>query len=134
MEEVDRRRLRRVPREDGRDTRKHGVHLRVPVTADEEAQIRAKAEAAGLSVAAYLRNVGLGYPIRGIVDNQQVDRLARINGDLGRLGGLLKMWLANDERLTRFPVQQVEASVHTALEAILTNQLAIQAVMAKVVR
>jgi hypothetical protein len=28
--------------------------------------------------------------------------LARINGDLGRLGGLLKLWLTNDARTAQF--------------------------------
>ncbi|VVE01149.1 conjugal transfer protein TraJ [Pandoraea nosoerga] len=41
-------------------TRKHGRHLRAPVLPDEEAAIKRNAAAAGLSVAAYLRNVGVG--------------------------------------------------------------------------
>jgi hypothetical protein len=47
----------------------------------------------------FLLNVGIGYQVRGIVDNKQVEELARINGDLGRLGGLLKLWLTDDARL-----------------------------------
>ena len=43
-------------------TRKQGRHLRVPVLPEEEAAIKQKAAETGLSVAAYLRNVGLGYP------------------------------------------------------------------------
>ena len=37
----------------------------------------------------------MGYPIRSIVDHHQVEELVKINGDLGRLGGLLKLWLSN---------------------------------------
>lgn len=44
-------------------TRKSGRHLRVPVLPDEEEAIKEKARQAGLSVAAYLRNVGMGYRI-----------------------------------------------------------------------
>ena len=65
---------------------------------EERRQIEANANAAGLSLSTYLMNVGIGYQIRGIVDHKHVEELARINGDLGRLGGLLKLWLTDDER------------------------------------
>jgi hypothetical protein len=55
-----------------------------------------------MSVSAYLLNVGLGYQVRGILDNKRVEELARINGDLGRLGGLLKLWLSDDVRTRQF--------------------------------
>lgn len=83
-------------------TRKRGLHLRVPVLPDEEAAIRSNAAKAGLSVAAYLRNVGLGYEIRGILDYARIADLAKVNDDLGRLGGLLKLWLTNDKRVAGF--------------------------------
>ena len=83
-------------------TRKAGRHLRVPVLPEEEAQIKNNAAAAGLAVAAYLRTVGLGYQVTGILDNQRVEELARINGDLGRLGGLLKLCLTDDIRTLQF--------------------------------
>jgi len=31
-----------------------------------------------------------------------VRELVRVNGDLGRLGGLLKLWLTDDPRTARF--------------------------------
>ena len=37
-------------------------------------------------------------PIRSTVDQAAILELAKINGDLGRLGGLLKMWLTNRDR------------------------------------
>lgn len=76
---------------DLKQTRKHGRHLRVPVLPDEESVIKENAARAGLSVAKYLRNIGIGYRITGIVDNKEVDKLIKINADLGRLGGLLKL-------------------------------------------
>ena len=99
-------------------TRKNGRHLRVPVLPDEEAAIKQNAEAAGLTVAAYLRNVGIGYQIKGIVDNNEVEKLAKINGDLGRLGGLLKLWLTNDERTAHFS----EATIRAVLSRIVDTQ------------
>jgi hypothetical protein len=77
-------------------------HLRVPVFPEEKAEIVQQAAQAGMSVARYLREVGQGYAIRGVVDLEQVRQLARINGDLGRLGGLLKLWLTDDVRTLRF--------------------------------
>jgi hypothetical protein len=76
-------------------------HLRVPVLPEEEAAIKRQAAVAGLSVAAYLRNVGLGYEIHSVLDLQRVDELARINADLGRLGGLMKLWLTNEREAGR---------------------------------
>lgn len=93
-------------------------HLRVPVFPDEEDQIKQNAAAAGSSIAAYLRNVGLGYEVRGILDNRRVEELARINGDLGRLGGLLKLWLTNDARTEAFG----EATIRALLSKIEDTQ------------
>ena len=72
--------------------------LRVPVLPIEEAEIKSKATDAGLTVAEYLRNLGLGYQVPSVIDNRKVDALLKINADLGRLGGLIKLWLTNDKR------------------------------------
>ncbi len=82
--------------------RKYKLHLRVPVEAEEGAIIKDQAEKCGLSAAEYLRRLGLGYEPTSIVDNQKVNELAKINGDLGRLGGLLKLWLSDDRRSAHF--------------------------------
>jgi hypothetical protein len=111
-------------------TRKHGRHLRVPVLPEEEAAIKQNAEAAGMSVAAYLRNIGIGYQIRGIVDNNEVEKLAKVNGDLGRLGGLLKLWLSNDERTANFS----EATIRAVLSRILDTQDLMADTMKSIVR
>lgn len=82
--------------------RKRHHHLRVPVFPNEKEKIEQQARQAGLSIARYLREVGQGYEIKGITDCENVRELARINGDLGRLGGLLKLWLTDDVRTTKF--------------------------------
>ncbi|MEO6823866.1 MAG: conjugal transfer transcriptional regulator TraJ [Nitrosospira sp.] len=106
-------------------TRKHGPHLRVPVLLHEQAAIRRQADAAGLPVAAYLRNIGLGHEVTSVLDYRRVDDLARINGDLGRLGGLLKLWLTNDERLRQVSADEIRA----VLIKIERNQDAMRAIM-----
>jgi hypothetical protein len=103
--------------------------LRVPVFPDEKALIEAQAQRAGMSVARFLREVGQGYRIDGVVDYEQVRELARINGDLGRLGGLLKLWLTNDERTAQFG----EATIRAVLSRIEATQDEMGQVMMNVV-
>lgn len=67
--------------------------LRVVVSATERDRIEQRAMTAGLSVSAFLRAAGLNQPIRSILDHNAVRDLAKVNGDQGRLGGLLKLWL-----------------------------------------
>ncbi len=81
--------------------RRRRQHLRVPVFPEEKDEIEANAKRAGLSVARYLREVGMGYQIKGVMDYHHVRELVRVNGDLGRLGGLLKLWLTDDVRVAR---------------------------------
>ena len=90
-------------------TRKNGRHLRVPVLLSEEIQIKSNAATAGLSIAEYLRRISLGYQIQSSIDKDYVLQLAKINGDLGRLGGLLKLWLTQDKRVAHFDLQTVRA-------------------------
>jgi hypothetical protein len=90
-------------------TRKASPPIKVYCLPEERRQIEANANAAGLSLSTYLLNVGIGYQIRGMVDHKQVEELARINGDLGRLGGLLKLWLTDDERTAQFGKATIRA-------------------------
>ena len=92
--------------------------LRVPVLPIEETEIKGKAMDAGLTVAEYLRNLGLGYQVPSIVDSRQVDSLLKINGDLGRLGGLIKLWLTNDKRTKLIGKSQL----HLTLDSIRNTQ------------
>lgn len=92
-------------------TRKSGRHLRVPVLPEEEAAIKQNAAACGLPVAAYLRNVGLGHLPKGELDQKAILELLRASADLGRLGGLLKMWLSNDDRLGALDVRKLYTDI-----------------------
>ena len=110
-------------------TRKNSTAIRVYCLPEERNLIASKARAAGLSIAAYLRNVGMGYQIRGIIDNAEVEKLAKINGDLGRLGGLLKLWLTNDARTAQYG----ESVIRTVLDRILHTQAKMLEIMKLVV-
>jgi hypothetical protein len=67
--------------------------LKVVVSGEERSRIEDRAKTAGLSISAYLRIAGLGHPIRSAFDHAAIVELATVNGDQGRLGGLLKLWL-----------------------------------------
>ncbi len=84
----------------------------------EDAEIKSKAQDAGLPVAEYLRNLGLGYQVPSVIDNRKVDTLLKINADLGRLGGLIKLWLTNDKRTKLIGKSQL----HLTLDSIRNTQ------------
>lgn len=115
--------------EPGPMTSKRSRHLRVPVLPEEESDIKSSAQAAGLPVAAYLRNVALGYRVTGILDNRRVEELVRVNADLGRLGGLLKLWLTNDERTLHFG----EPTIRAVLSKIEDTQAQLQDLIRSIV-
>ena len=114
-------------------TRKNGRHLRVPVLPDEEEKIKNLAAQAGLSTASYLRNIGLGYETKSVLDLKKVDDLAKVNGDLGRLGGLLKLWLTNKEKVARFGNGVKEPDIRQLLLEIQKNQLQLRQIMQHVI-
>lgn len=78
------------------------------VSADEKNQIKALASRAGMSDSAFLRALGLNTPIRSVVDLDAVTDMVKVNGDLGRVAGLLKLWLAEKRGQGAQPVD-VEA-------------------------
>jgi hypothetical protein len=101
-----------------KQTRKGSTPIRVWVTPDEKAAIEEYARQCGRSTSSFMRILGLGYLPKNIVDNERVEELAKINGDLGRLGGLLKLWLTNDSRTAQFG----ESTIRAALARIETTQ------------
>ena len=79
-------------------TRRASTPIKVYCLPKERELIEENAKAAGMSLSAFLLSVGQGYQVQGITDYERVRELARINGDLGRMGGLLKLWLTDDLR------------------------------------
>jgi len=106
------------------------IQLRVPVLPDEKEAIQRLAASAGLPVAAYLRNLGLQYRIEGILDHEQIETLVHLSADLRRLGGLLKLWLADDPRTLRFG----DATIGALIEQIGANQITLKSTLIAIVR
>ena len=77
------------------EVRSRNRPLKVYVTENERTALAEAARSAGLSVSDFLRRVGLGVRVRSLLDQDHVREVMRARADLGRLGGLLKMWLAD---------------------------------------
>jgi len=76
------------------ESRDRNRPLKVFVSERERAEIEMRAAATGLSVSAYLRNLGLGFQPHSTLDQEAVLALLKVNADQGRLGGLFKFWLS----------------------------------------
>ncbi len=112
-----------------KQTRKGHTPINVWVTPDEKESIATYARQSGHSASAYLRLLGLGYAPKSLVDHSEVERLAKINGDLGRLGGLLKLWLTDDIRTAHYG----ESVIRAVLDRILATQAKMLEIMKLVV-
>ncbi len=83
-----------MPRKTARSPVDREHPLKTFVSPEERLAIESKAQAAGLTVSSYLRNAALSRPISSTADQQAFLGLLKVNADLGRLGGLLKLWLS----------------------------------------
>jgi hypothetical protein len=111
-------------------TRKGSPPIKVYCLPSERQVIEQQARSTGLSMACYLRRVGMGYQVKGILDHQMVGELMRVNGDLGRLGGLLKLWLSGDQRAAGLS----DATIRAVLWKIEATQGELQDIAKAVVR
>lgn len=64
------------------------------LTESEKEAIKESAERAGLSISEFTRRAGLGLEIPSIEDRKARLELMTVNGDLGRMEGLLKQAMA----------------------------------------
>ena len=89
----------------------------VQVSEAEHASIVETARAVGLPVAVLIRRLALGYEPESIVDTRTLLELIRLRADLGRLGGVMKLWLVD-----RPGGGAPEGDVRTALTSVLDRQ------------
>lgn len=77
------------------ESRKKSELIQVRATPEEKAAIVKQANAFGISVGELCRMmIFKSRPPKAILDQGAITELARLRGDLGRVGGLLKGWLA----------------------------------------
>ncbi len=115
---------------DKKITRKNTAPIKVYCLPEEKELIATNAAQAGKSTSSFLLAIGQGYEVAGVVDAEQVREMARINGDLGRMGGLLKLWLTNDKRTADFK----KSTLVYLLQRIEANQEELAQTMSKVIR
>jgi len=97
------------------ERRKRELQIKVRVDKEEKFFLENRAKGVGKSTAAYLRDLAMEYPLRSVVDQYALDVLIKTKADLGRLGGLFKIWLTNNEeykenvKLGKYDYKTVEA-------------------------
>jgi len=64
---------------------------------EEHLLMQTKARATGLSLSTYLRNLGCSYPIKSRADQYLLSLLVSAKNEIGRQGGLLKMYLSKTD-------------------------------------
>jgi hypothetical protein len=72
----------------------------------------------GVSTASFVRAVALGEKLKVVADQRAVLELIRLRADMGRLGGLLKLWLTNEERFDKERGELSVADVRDVLHRI----------------
>ncbi|OHD81631.1 MAG: hypothetical protein A3D90_02045 [Sulfuricurvum sp. RIFCSPHIGHO2_02_FULL_43_9] len=93
--------------------------LPIRVNQEELNSISEQASRFGLSSSNYLRSLGMNYPVKSIVDEQAAAALLKTNSDLGRLGGLFKMWLnRNGDDKENFSSQRTYKDIDELVDEI----------------
>lgn len=82
----------------GSETRKKTRIVRVRVTPQEWDSIESLADTCSLSVPEFMRQMALGYTPKSTLDQQAVLEMAQVNGDMGRVVGVLKLWLSTESK------------------------------------
>ena len=114
--------------------RKTTTPIKVCCTPDERQTLIEKARQCGLPVSNFLRSVGLGLGVVSVLDQKRIDDLVRVNGDLGRLGGLLKLWLQSKDLSISATRTVCQSQIQEMLTLVRANQARIEAVIKQVVK
>jgi len=77
-----------------RDKKTHYKSIVVWANLSEYKKLIEKAENFRLPASTYLRNVGLDFPIKNVIDHASVLELIKLKAEINRLSDLLKIWLA----------------------------------------
>lgn len=99
------------------------------MTPSEKAEHVQRAATAGLSQSGYMLVAGMNHPIRSVLDLLAVAELGRVTGDLGRVAGLLKFWLAEKRGQAASPVD-----VETMMREFRMLQAELHGIMSGAVR
>lgn len=98
--------------------------INIRLTELEYQELTQKAEGYGLTLSRYLRDLGMNYPMTCIVDQKAVHGLLKVAGDMGRLGGLFKHWLVqNEDSKMNFSQKRSYEDINKIVDEILDLQI-----------
>lgn len=97
------------------------ININFWVTEEEKKIIDESSLLTGLSRSDYLRSVALGHELKSAVDKERIQDMLRVNGDLGRLGGLIKYWLKSKEHRDFARKERIEKTLYLLVERINLN-------------
>lgn len=72
--------------------------IQIYVTDDEFKEIQSSSERAGLSMSTFAKRVCLGTEVKSVEGAVFRLELRRLHADIGRVGGLLKLWLTERDQ------------------------------------
>lgn len=98
--------------------------VQVRATPQEKVALKDRADSFGISVGELCRNAIFGVKLKSLADQVAISELAMTRADLGRLGGLLKGWLAGSF-MQGAPVSTTHAEVVALLRKIESAQQAV---------
>lgn len=108
------------------DTKYEQIHFRV--SKKEKEIIEENARKCDLSVGEFLRQCGVGITPKSHEHLERINDLIHINADLGRLGGLLKLWLTDDLKVSYYQ----KSGIVRLLREIELNRLQLEDVLEKI--
>jgi len=114
-------------------TKKSSPSIKAYCIPDEKAHIGAGARNAGKIASSYLPSLEMGYEVGSVIDAYLAGEASEDQRRPGRLGGLLKIWLTNDERFARFEEAQMRRTIGVVLSKIEENAAGVIATSPEIV-
>ncbi|EPR1029469.1 TPA: LysR family transcriptional regulator [Acinetobacter nosocomialis] len=108
--------------------RKRQSVIQVVVTKEEKAQIEKNAELAKISTSQYLRDLGLGYKPKSLVDIMVIQEVRSLKSDMNKVGGLLKLLLSGQ----KVDPKEFRSTVNGLLLDFSRNQNSLDTLISKV--
>jgi hypothetical protein len=116
------------------NNRKQTLPIKVFCTPDEKQAITNSAYRCGLSVSHYLRAIALGLGNTRIIDFSQTDELIKTKVELGRIIGLLKLYLNRVETIPLDSRALFRETVSSLIREIEANQASLKVLIQRAVK
>ena len=112
------------------DKRQRTDRVHVRLTPDETRVVQANAGNTGLSPAGLMRTLAVGHQPISVIDSKHIIKLIRLHADLGRNGGLLKLWLSEDQSITLHHRREI----NQLRDTMLANQTEMRTVIDNIIK